>query len=30
MGAEDFRCKGDLCDTAHSAGDLGGEFIAIE
>ena len=29
-GAEDYNCHGDLCQTAHNAGDTGGEFISVE
>lgn len=29
-GVEDFDCQGDLCHTAHNAGDTGGEFISVE
>jgi len=30
IGAEDYDCHGDLCPTAHNAGDTGGEFISVE
>eukprot|EP00042_Codosiga_hollandica_P054489 m.738714 g.738714 ORF g.738714 m.738714 type:complete len:865 (+) comp58911_c0_seq1:2-2596(+) len=28
MGSQNYNCSGQLCDTAHTEGDTGGEFVA--
>jgi len=28
IGYSDFSCTGDLCGSAHTSTDLGGEFVA--